>query len=60
MNDFLGNKLNIGDKVVCIERSRSSAWFEDAEVIGFTPQKIKLQYSNGTVHLKTYDKIVKV
>lgn len=59
MNDFLGNKLNVGDKVVCIERSRTAAWFVEAEIIGFTPQKVKLQYSNGRVHLKTCDKIVK-
>ena len=61
MKDWLGNILGIGDKVVCIERSRSSAWFIEAEVIGFTPERIKLKYNlSGKVHLKSCDKIVKM
>ena len=43
MEDYLGQKLEVGDRVLRIHGGRGTGYFGYAKVIGFTPQKVKLQ-----------------
>lgn len=42
MKDFLGNEVEVGDKVVCIEKGYSN--LVRAVVTKITPQNIKVKY----------------
>lgn len=44
MKDFLGQDINIGDLGVCIVSDRTSSWFQVVEVVGMTPQYLKIEY----------------
>ena len=44
MKDFLGQELNIGDLGVCIVGNRTSSWFQVVEIVGMTPQFLKIEY----------------
>lgn len=44
MKDFAGNELEVGDRVICLTAGRSTSWMIWGEVIGFTPQKVRIEY----------------
>jgi hypothetical protein len=43
MKDFAGNELEVGQKVICLTAGRSTSWMIWGTVVGFTPQKVKLE-----------------
>lgn len=61
MKDFAGNELEIGQKVICLKAGSSTSWMVWGEVIGFTPQKVRINarrtvtYSDNSV--RVYDNI---
>ena len=67
VNDYLGRPLSVGDHVVRIHRTDSSAFFEKCVVIGFTGgnsrTKVELQ-TKSVYHSKTVrewpSKIIKI
>lgn len=43
MKDFAGNKLEVGQKVICLTAGRSTSWMIWGTVVGFTPKKVRLE-----------------
>lgn len=41
MEDFVGNTINVGDKVVHQYSSGRSSWLEKCVVTGFSPKMVK-------------------
>lgn len=61
MRDFLGNELNVGDKVVCIELDYKN--LKKATITKITPKTIFVEYSKwGKMQeVKRYsDQVVKI
>lgn len=40
MDDFLGNKLEVGDDIVIIQHTRTSSHLKRTKVVRFTPQMV--------------------
>lgn len=45
MKDFAGNELKVGQQVICLTRGASSSWMIWGEIIGFTPQKVRIKHT---------------
>lgn len=61
MKDFLGNQLNIGDKVVCIELNYKN--LVRGEVIKITPQAMRVKWHRDTregITLRYSDQVIKI
>lgn len=61
MKDFLGNQLNVGDKVVCIELNYKN--LVRGEVTKITPQAMRVKWHRGTreeITLRYSDQVVKI
>ena len=59
MKDYLGNELQVGDKVVYLQFNRTSAQFHEGTVESFTPQKVYVRGPWGR-RLKEAYHVVKV
>ena len=46
MRDITGKELVVGDKVVCIPQSGYTDQLSMGVIIGFTPQKVRIQMTN--------------
>ena len=44
MKDFLGQEIAIGDLGVCVVSNSTSSWLQVVEVVGMTPQFLKIEY----------------
>ena len=59
MCDFLGNKLEVGDKVVYLQHTRTSSHLVKGTVLIFTPKMVTVRSDSGFLTSKSPDKMVK-
>ena len=38
--DFVGNNLEVGDSVICLQQGTSNSWFQWARIVRFTPKMV--------------------
>ncbi len=61
MKDFLGNELNVGDKVVCIELNYKN--LVKGEIVKITPKAMKVLWRRGSreeTTLRFSDQVIKI
>ncbi len=60
MKDFMGNKINVGDRVVVLMHSRTSSEFRYAVITNIHNVMVTVLLDNGRQVKKQWDKIISV
>ena len=60
MKDFMGNKINVGDRVVVLMHNRTSSEFRYAVITNIHNVMVTVLLDNGRQVKKQWDKIISV